>query len=43
MNSEYLRIQFISINVGKVVHKELLCALVHQFSDSEPHYQMTFV
>ena len=29
--------------VGKALHEELLCALVHQFSESEPHDQMTFV
>ena len=30
-------------NVEKVQHKEFVCALVHQFSDSDPHNQMTFV
>ena len=30
-------------NVGKVQPKEFECALVHQFSDSEPHNQMLFV
>ena len=29
--------------VGKALHKEFACALVHQFSDSEPREQMIFV
>ena len=28
---------------GKALHKEFVCALVHQFSDSEPREQMIFV